>query len=90
MHCNDLWNNTPPGNYAGMPDLTGIDGTITADPLFYGAIGSGNYYLQAVSPCAAQNAPGFCNDERMGCYPVGCEVGTEEESWGKTKSLFKK
>lgn len=80
VHCNDLWNNAPPGNYAGIPDLTGIDGNISTDPLFCDAIGSGNYYLQAASPCAAQNAPGSCDNERMGCCPVGCEVDTEEES----------
>lgn len=88
--CNNLWNNTPTGNYVGIPDLTGIDGNISNDPLFCGAIGSGNYYLQAVSPCAAQNVPAPCNNERMGCHPVGCEVGTGDESWGKIKSLLKK
>ncbi len=88
--CNNLWNNAPPGNYVGMPDLTGIDGNISGDPLFCGTIGSGNYYLQTASPCAEQNVPGYCNSERTGCYPVKCEVGTEDESWGKIKSLFSK
>ena len=87
--CNDVWNNTPT-NYGGsLTDQTGINGNISEDPLFCGIPGSGNFYLQSGSPCAASNVPDFCNGIRMGTYPVNCEVGTEATSWGKIKSLYK-
>jgi hypothetical protein len=88
FECNDVWNN-PPANYGGtMSDQTGINGNISLDPLFCGISGSNNYYLQSSSPCAEANVPAFCGGLLMGCYPVSCEVGVKETSWGKIKSLF--
>jgi len=89
FECNDVWNNAS-GNYGGLlTDQTGINGNISEDPLFCGIPGSGNYYLQSGSPCAESNVPGICSDLRIGAYPVYCDVGTEETSWGKIKSLYK-
>lgn len=89
IECNNIWNNTS-GNYLGtITDQTGINGNISLDPLFCGIPRSGNFYLQSDSPCAASNVPEFCNGIRMGAYPVYCDVGTEETSWGKIKSLYK-
>ena len=45
---NDLWGNGI--NYVGIPDQTGINGNIAADPMFVDAAG-GDYHLQAGSPC---------------------------------------
>ena len=43
---NLVWNNKA-GNYQDMPDITGQDGNISADPLF---IGNGDFHLQTGSP----------------------------------------
>ena len=73
-----------------MPDQTGINGNICLDPLFCGVPGSGNFYLQADSPCAAANVPELCNANKIGCYPVNCSVDTKENSWGEIKKIFNK
>jgi len=88
FRCNDVWSNGG-GNYAGqISDRTGIDGNISLDPLFCGEYGSGNFYLQAGSPCAEENVPGLCGMIRMGRYPVNCTTGTSESSWGGIKRRF--
>jgi parallel beta-helix repeat protein len=86
FECNDVWNNGD-ANYGGtLADQTATNGNISADPLFCGALGSGNFYLQSGSPCAEQNAPSACSGQRMGCYPTKCTVGVKEQSWGSIKS----
>jgi hypothetical protein len=88
FECNDVWNNED-ANYAGtLPDQTGMNGNISVDPLFCGAAGSDNFYLQSSSPCAEQNVPSICSGERMGCCPTKCTVGVETQSWGSIKSLL--
>jgi hypothetical protein len=88
IRCNDVWSNTG-GNYIHhMTDRTGIDGNISLDPLFCGEYGSGNFYLQAGSPCAEENVPGLCGMIRMGRYPMNCTTGTSESSWGGIKRRF--
>ena len=87
--CNDVWGNNPSNYCDSLPDQTGMNGNISADPLFCGVEGSGNFYLQSSSPCAEMNVPAFCGGVRMGTYPVNCDVSVEEKSWGKIKSLFK-
>ena len=85
--CNDLWNNDI--NYDGtLTDQTGSNGNISADPLFCGIPHSGNLYLQATSPCAA-NVPPARGAFFMGAYPTGCTVGVEESSWGSLKKIFR-
>jgi len=87
IECNDVWN--PEGSrYSGIGDQTGVNGNISADPLFCGVAGSGNYYLQWNSPCAEPNVPAACSGHYMGCFPVLCTVGTKDQSWGSMKSLF--
>jgi parallel beta-helix repeat protein len=89
FRCNDVWGNSP-RNYDGtLTDQTGVNGNISEDPLFCGAAGSRNYYLQVSSPCAPGNVPASCGGVGMGRYPVKCAVGVEKESWGRVKSLFK-
>jgi Right handed beta helix region len=84
ISCNDVWNNGR-GNYGGcLTDLTGIDGNISADPLF-----CDGYHLQQESPCIGSNAPAFCAGTSMGCYAIPCGVGVDRKSWGTIKSLFK-
>jgi hypothetical protein len=43
---NLIWNNAA-GNYKEMPDITGKDGNISADPQF---VGGGDYHLKSGSP----------------------------------------
>jgi parallel beta-helix repeat protein len=87
--CNDVWNNVPSNYCDSLVDQTGIHGNISADPLFCGVVGSGNYYLQASSPCVEGHAPAYCGGVLMGCYPAKCTVGVKKDSWGDIKSLFK-
>jgi hypothetical protein len=69
--CNDVWSNNR-GNYGGdSPDLTGIDGNISADPLFCNAQAR-DYTLDARSPCAPEHSPPGCG--LIGAWPVVCGV----------------
>jgi hypothetical protein len=56
------------------------------DPQFCGTPGSGNYYLQADSPCAPGRID-YCG--LIGPLPVGCgSVATEEKTWGAIKAIY--
>jgi hypothetical protein len=87
--CNDVCNNNPSNYCDSLPDQTGMNGNISADPLFCGIVGSGNFYLQSDSPCAEANVPILCGGVRMGAFSVNCSVSVEEKSWGTIKSLYK-
>jgi hypothetical protein len=76
LTCSDLFGN-PGGNYGGvLADQTGLNGNISADPLFCDAPG-GEYTLDAISPCLPWN-----NDchEQMGAFGWGCGVTAAEEA----------
>jgi hypothetical protein len=65
--CSNIYGN------AGGDTLCGIDGggNFSADPLFCGVLGSGNYYVQSASPCApANNTCGVL----IGALGVRCDV----------------
>jgi len=69
--CNDVWANQG-GNYGGdCPDLTGIDGNISSDPLFCDPPAR-DFTLDAGSPCAPANSPEGCG--LIGAWPVSCGV----------------
>jgi hypothetical protein len=62
-------------------------GELSADPQFCGVEGSGNYYLQADSPCAPGNGLYYCG--LIGPLPVGCgAVAVKETTWGAIKMLY--
>lgn len=82
--CNDVWNNTPSNYCDSLTDQTGMNGNISSDPQFCGVPGSGNFYLQGSSPCAAP-----CGEAIIGCCGVKCTVAVKNKSWGEIKSLFK-
>lgn len=88
FECNDVWNNTPFNYGATFTDQTGLNGNISMDPLFCGVAGSGNYFLQGLSPCAEANTATPCAGARIGLYPVKCEVGVKGDSWGDVKAMF--
>jgi len=69
--CNDVWNNAE--NYAG-PDLTGIDGNISVDPLFCDAAGR-DLHLHQSSPCAAPGACGLIGALGIACGVAGVDPG---------------
>ncbi|MFC1799453.1 hypothetical protein ACFL2Z_00870 [Candidatus Eisenbacteria bacterium] len=78
--CNDLWDNTQ--DYAYEPAPTDIH----VDPLFCDPE-SGDYRLQACSPCVDVPDCGL-----IGAFGVGCPCGgvsTERASWGAIKSTYR-
>ncbi|MBN2170251.1 MAG: T9SS type A sorting domain-containing protein [Candidatus Krumholzibacteriota bacterium] len=65
---------SPDGDYGGsMVDPTGVDGNISADPLFCDAAG-GDYTLCADSPCLPGNHPDGADCGQIGAYGEGCEA----------------
>lgn len=83
--CCDVWNN-PAGNYWAIPDPTGIDGNISADPRFCGAAASDSLSLMSTSPCLPANNP--CG-VLIGNHSEGCETAVAaDKSWGQIKSLY--
>ena len=84
--CSNLYGNAG-GDWAGdIAGQVGIWGNVSAEPQFCGVAGSGNYYLQSDSPCAA--AQSGCGD--MGAMGVGCgTTATERSSWSLLKGLFR-
>jgi YVTN family beta-propeller protein len=54
IECNDVWNNST--NYQGWPDQTGLNGNISANPLFVDP-DAGDYTLQPGSPCNEIHSP---------------------------------
>lgn len=69
IEYNNLWNNAT--NYKNYPDQTGINGNISADPLFISAI---DFHLQAGSPCINSGDPSSPIDPDgtradMGAFP---------------------
>lgn len=83
--CCDAWNNAG-GNYVGLPDPTGYDGNICADPLFCDAWG-GDLQLASDSPCAEEHNP-ECG--QIGAFGIGCQqTPVQGKSWGSIKGLFR-
>jgi hypothetical protein len=50
---NNVWDNVK-GNYRDLPDLTGVDGNISANPLF---ISDKDHHLLEGSPCRDAGSP---------------------------------
>jgi hypothetical protein len=90
IQCNDFFDVQFP--YGGnCPDQTGINGNISLDPQFCGTPDSGNYLLQADSPCAPGNHPGGYSCGQIGAKGVGCgNTPVSTATWGSLKALFRK
>lgn len=71
LSCCDLFGNTGGDWIACVAGDLGIDGNISADPLFCDAA-NGDFTLNAQSPCAPANSPAGCG--LIGALPVGCGV----------------
>lgn len=79
--CNDVWSTRR--NYTGCADQTGINGNISADPLFCDTSAS-DYDLTAGSPAATA----ICG--LMGSQPVGCgPTSARAASWGWIKATYR-
>jgi hypothetical protein len=86
LTCNDSWGS--PTNYSGTcAGAVGQNGNVSVDPQFCGMPGSGNYFLQADSPCSPQN--NSCG--QIGALGVGCgPVKTQSATWGSIKAMYRK
>jgi len=74
------------GNYGGvLPDLTGVNGNISADPLFCDPDAE-NLQLASDSPCAG-GGPGGSD---IGVFGVGCTSSMiENVTWGRIKAMYR-
>jgi hypothetical protein len=88
LDCCDVHANAN-GDWVGcIADQYGINGNISADPLFCDP-DNGNFYLQCSSPCAAFTSPNPQCD-LIGAWPVGCGgTAVEGTSWSSLKALYR-
>jgi len=86
--CCDIYGNAG-GDWVGaLAGYPGIDGNISADPLFCNP-GAEDFTLACDSPCAPFTPPNPECD-LIGAWPVGCGATRVTEcSWGGIKSLFR-
>jgi hypothetical protein len=90
FECNNLYDVQLPWT-GDCPNLTGINGNISLDPQFCGISDSGNYLLQADSPCAPGNHPEGNDCGQIGARGVGCgNTPVSTATWGSLKALFRK
>ena len=71
ISCNNIWANEA-GSFGGMPDLTGIDGNISVDPMFVNP-SIGDFRLKLDSPCLKSGNPAISHPNGgrsdIGLYP---------------------
>lgn len=84
--CNDVWTHDGTALY-DYDDLTGLDGNISADPLF---CDDSQLCLSVDSPCLDGNHPDGAECGNMGARGDCCHpTPIEETSWGRLKTLFR-
>jgi Disaggregatase related len=69
FECSNVYANAA-GNYVGIPDQTGINGNISADPLFCDTA-NGDFRIAKQSPCAPLN--NSCGVQ-IGAFGIGCAL----------------
>ena len=86
LRCCDLFGNSQGDWTDGIADQCGVDGNISADPLFCDA-GTDDFTLDGHSPCA----PGYNPDcGLVGAWPVACgQTPAEETTWGAIKAMLR-
>jgi hypothetical protein len=84
--CTNMFGNAA-GDWVGcIAGMEGLDGNLSADPLFCSMAGE-DYRLHAESPCAPANS-GECG--LIGALDVGCgATAVETASWGAIKALYR-
>jgi len=87
--CTNFFENDD-GNWEGvLSPYLGSDGNISADPLFCGETGSGDFTLKSDSPCAPGHHPDGGDCGLIGALPVACAgTPTRAASWSGVKSLY--
>jgi hypothetical protein len=90
LSCNNSWGAAT--NYSGTcAGAAGANGNISFDPQFCGVPGSGNYYLQADSPCAPGHHPDGASCGLIGAFGVACgPVKTHPVTWGEIKAMYRR
>jgi hypothetical protein len=84
IRCNNSWGNET--NWDGIPDLEGIDGNISADPLFCEPA-EGDFTVAENSPVLPSN--NSCGVQ-MGAFGAGCKaMPVEPLSWGRIKGMYR-
>jgi hypothetical protein len=70
LSCTDVYGNEG-GDWVGcIADQLGINGNLSADPLFCNPL-AGDYTLAETSPCTPAHSPAGCG--LIGALPVGCD-----------------
>jgi hypothetical protein len=91
LSCCDIYGNVG-GDWTGcIADQLGLDGNLSADPLFCNAP-SGDWSLQECSPCLPGNHPdGYDCGGVIGAFGSGCECGTNAQpcTWSAIKSMYR-
>ncbi len=86
FECSNVWGNAE-GDWTEecMIDLLGVDGNISADPMFCNP-NAGNFSINANSPCSPANSE--CG-ELIGAFGIGCGLtATQETSISAVKSHY--
>jgi hypothetical protein len=82
LSCNDVY-----GNGGGDAVCFGTATNFSADPLYCGIPGSGNFFLQQTSPCTASYSPCAAG---VGVFGAQCQVtAVEPTSWGSVKAMYR-
>ncbi len=82
LSCNDVY-----ANGGGDAVCYGTPTNFASDPLYCGIAGSGNFFLQQTSPCAASYSPCAAS---VGAFGVQCQVtATQSVTWGSVKNMYR-
>jgi predicted outer membrane repeat protein len=91
LTCCDIYGNEG-GDWTGtIESQLGVNGNISADPLFCDAQG-GDYRLETCSPCLPGNHPdGYDCGVPIGAYCSGCpcKTSTLPSTWGAIKAMYR-
>jgi hypothetical protein len=91
LSCCDLYGNAG-GDWVGvrLEDQLGINGNISADPLFCNA-DAGDFYLGEASPCAPAHNPecGLIGAWRVGCTIASVSGKIETITWSGIKAMYR-
>lgn len=91
LTCCNIFGNGE-GDWVGcLEDQFGINGNISADPLFCDTA-SGNLNIEDCSPCLPGHHPdGHTCYGIIGARGIGCECGsiTQPKSWGSIKAIYR-
>jgi hypothetical protein len=87
LGCTDVFGNQGGDGWPAW--VVDLGGNFSADPLFCGSPGSGDYTLRADSPCLPGAHPGGFDCGVVGAKALGCSgVPVRPVTWGWMKSLY--